>query len=226
MNELAQGDHETPLGSMEYVDPGGDATPFLTAAQALVRAGAHPAFGLRSRTPACGALAASQANAAMGERLMGMERFVAKRESALRLPLALGTLQLGDGVVLDATLRNQLGRGPEGSPMGAWGWELDRIHSYYGSSLPGGHVPASWPGAALTLMNIAAGVGQALNLHYTPGDNEMPVDPQPDRAFGPGVVAWVWGRMLEGAVIPAARYASWRRRRAAVVAAVMAEGEW
>jgi hypothetical protein len=221
MNQVAEYSLASPLAALAWVWRFDDPSPYLAAAQALVRAGAHPASGSGCETLACCALATKVTEGITKQFLRAPHTYVVERERMLRLPLVLGA-----GVVLDATLRNQLGRGPEGSPMGAWGWQLDRMDYDHGASIPGGHLPTSWPGAALTLLGIAAGVRHEMDIFYHYGDYEAPPEDQSMRALGPGIVAWVWGRMLEGAVIPAARYASWRRRRAAVVTAVMAEGEW
>jgi hypothetical protein len=110
--------------------------------------------------------------------------------------------------------------------MGSWGWHPERVLERHPEHVPGGKVPASWPGACMLLTALVNGVIQTIEDWYRIRGDEMsyPEDGYAKRAWGPGLVAWMWGRALEAAIAPAARQASWTRRRAAVVAVALGGG--
>jgi hypothetical protein len=202
-----------------------DPAPHLAACEALVRGGAHLALGRDCTNLAGSAIAYEAAKYVTRLRLQDGAEYVAKREETLNARFLAGVLMLGDGLLLDATLRGQLGAGESGSPHGAWAWYTQRMLDDHPALFPGGKPPTSWPGAAIVLSGIVSGVSFQLDEWYRPIDYESAPEEQTKRAYGPGLVAWMWGRALEAAVLPAARHASWTRRRAAVVAAVWADEE-
>lgn len=191
------------------------------AAEILIAAGAHPLMGRD-----CNNVAAAAVLRAVSERITGLlpvNQYEAERESWFRSAVIKGAMSLGDGMLLDATLRGSLGRGAADSPLGAWAWYAQRITDDGRAFMPCEH-PPSWPGAALLLSAITSAVTFKMDEFYRPADYEPAPDPQPLREHTPRVIAWLWARTLP-IVRGVAADTTWGRRRAAVCAVALAEEE-
>jgi hypothetical protein len=208
---------ERPVGLLRQVAvEAADPTPFLQTCEVLVRGGAHVAMS-QDPTDMCAPGALYEVSTIIThQRLHSLEEYHREREAAWRADLLEGALKLHDGLLLNATLRNQLGRGDQYSPLGSWAAYVDRMVSDHPTAVPG-VMPPSWPGAALMLSAVITGVTYRMDKWYEPEDYQ-PRGPEPLRVEIPSLVAWIWGRALP-LVVSTARHASWRRRRAAVVAA-------
>lgn len=144
--------------------------------------------------------------------------FPAKREAAFSTVPLDAMLRLGRGVLLDATLRNRLGRAvAENASSAALGsWRADAVAEVLPNALE-----VAWPGAALLVDSLPSRATVWMQMGYGYQHDELPHASREATLIKlqgamPTTLAWLRWRTLVAAARGGA-HAAWCRRRCAVM---------
>jgi len=156
-------------------------------------------------------------------------RFLPPERSPFPAKLFSASLSLGDGVLLDTTLRTTLGRGDAKSPVGAWMDTVDGMFRDHEVIMPCAKF-TSWPGLSLLVAAIAGGCIARMHEESRPSSREW-ADPDREEVSVDNnetrrMIHSIWQKSV-GLAIPVIAFATWRRRCAAVVCAHQVQAdEW